>query len=159
MKRIVLLCALFLILCSGCGKAAQPSPDTAELVRVVFDHGHGSMWGVQFFVDVKQTEIASVSHFIMVNDKAEYVTETGLPLAADRWDAIKNAVEELYPDLRPADSAKKKLFGGQQKLDGAEYRKLMLFWKQGDAVEEISYLWPDCDAADALEQVLESIAP
>ena len=50
------------------------------------------------------------------------------------------------------------LFGKVGRLDGTETRELTLIFKTQNGEEAVLYNWPESDAADRLETLLEDIA-
>ena len=143
-----------LLLLTGCGEAETPDPETATLCRVVFDRGHGSMWGVQFYIDVCPEEILRTCYFEAEDPDMELKEEENLPITEEQWEEIKNAVLKLEPNLEKEKKPKAK---GTKKLDGGLYHNLTLVWEQGNEKQEICYKWPSCEAAEQLEDLLEEL--
>lgn len=145
------LLLLSLMLClSGCHQ------QTATLKGVVFERGHGSMWGNQFFIEVCETEITQVQYFPSADPGGELEMTEHLPLQPEQWDAIQKAVLALSPQLQKSNSRKTIKQG---MLDGGEFYKLTLIWEQNEKLKEVQYNWPGSDEAKILENLLLELTP
>ena len=140
------LLTVALLLCCGCAGQAE----NQALTRVVFARGHGSTWGNQFRVDVCPTEVYYLHHFV----DHQFEELANVPIDAERWAAIEEAVMALVPHLeRYRQPLWEKLFPPKT-VDGGVWWSLTLTWGE----EEVIYLWPTCAEADALEALLEELA-
>ena len=164
MKRCLPLLLILPLLLTGCTAAAPlPGPDTAQLVGVAFDRGHGSMWGYQFYMHLTPEEIASVYFFPADISGSDPVECSHVPLTAEQWAQAEAAVLALHPYLEPVKeptfwdklSAR---FRKVQMLDGGSSRTLSLTWRLNGEDVTVGYRWSSCDEASALETLLETIA-
>ena len=139
---IFVLAALLLTGCKAKGG------DT--ITGVIFDRGHGSMWGNQFYIELVAEEIVLARYFPQ-NSQEQQVSEH-LPITAEQWTDICTAVQALeLKEDRP--SLLDKLFR-RSKLDGGETRTLTLIW---DGETKITYQWPNDPRAMELEALLERL--
>ena len=161
MKKAMLgiLCLLLLLAMSSCSKNKVPSQETDRPVRVVFERGHGSVWGVQFNMDVGPQEIYHTDYFPANDEKPELISAEGVPITEEQWDALEEAVFALAPHLEPEKEPGilKQLLGSKTVVDGGLYRKLTLVWQSGSKETETTYGWPDHANADVLEKLLEQL--
>ena len=143
---------VFLMLC-GCS-VAEETPDT--VTRVIFERGHGSAWGNQFYMDVCTDEILQARYFRPDDPGGELMEESGRPITSEQWEQILSAVEELAPSLVPERKPLwQRLFGRGEALDGTEFHHLTLYASDDDSVR---YEWPKNEQAAALEALLEQLA-
>ena len=146
---VFLVTACLTALLTGCG--AKNSDGV--LARIVFDRGHGSMWGNQFYIEICEDEVICIRYF--PEGSSEQMTDTEIPLTQEMWEQLVFAVGELKPELKPERGTLKKA----QVLDGTEYRKLTLSWKNGGNEKTVNYSWPSSPAAQKLEALLEGLIP
>lgn len=161
MKIKILTGLLLLPMLLTLGGCAEKSSVTGTPIRVIFDRGHGSMWGVQFYMDVCPEEITSTRYFGEDSADGDQESRENVPITAEQWSKIEAAVAELVPQLEEVDqpSLLKRILGsGTSKLDGGLYRKLTLAYRSGDETVQVEYNWPQSSQADALEQLLEELA-
>ena len=135
---------------TGCGEAELPA-DTA-LTRVTYDRSHGSLWGVQFYIDLTETEIVR-THFFRPGE-GELTEVSHVPVTVAQWKQVEQRILSLAPSLIVKKGEKIGLFQNQ-KLDGAESRVLTLTWEKDNQQQTINYDWPADAEADALEELLE----
>lgn len=149
MKRMLAAGILLLMTMASACSAEQ----TAVLTGIVFDRGHGSAWGNQFYIEVSADVVNEVRY--IPEGAMDQETCTDIPITPQQWEAICEAVQalELQED-RP--KLWQKLWESQ-KLDGGEYRSLTLRWRTEKGVKEIRYLWPEGEKARALEALLEEL--
>lgn len=138
---------------TGCGEAKLPADTT--LNRVTYDRSHGSLWGVQFYIDLTETEIVK-THFFRPGE-GDLTEVSSVPITAEQWKQVEEALLSLAPSLTVKKGEKLGFFK-KQKLDGAESRTLTLTWEIENKEQTISYDWPSNDEADALEELLEAMA-
>lgn len=149
-KKLIFIAGILLSLAvlAGCR-----NDDPGVLAGVIFDRGHGSAWGNQFRVELVADEITLLQY--IPEGSGDLETKEHLPLEAQQWNEISEAVQELeLTEDRP--TLLQKFFEGN-KLDGGEYRKLILQWQQGEKVKEVEYLWPEGEQAQKLEKLLEQL--
>ena len=139
----LLITACLTALLTGCVSQSEDK----VLTRLVFDRGHGSMWGNQFYIELCEEEIICIRY--IPEGSAELVTQTEIPLTDQMWEQIVSAVGEL--ELKPEKAGKK------QVLDGTEYRRLTLTWEIGGKEKTVNYSFSP--AAQKLEALLESLIP
>lgn len=156
---IFLLVSIVLAALAGCGVKAEPSE--AVLTGIIFDRGHGSAWGIQFYINIDSEEIISAQYFPKDSDAFEQNALYNVPITKEQWQSIETAVEEILPQLSKVESPSffKQLLGAKTMvLDGGLYRKLTLVFQNGEITQEIEYQWPTGQQGDRLEQLLEDIA-
>ena len=149
MKLLKIVAAVFAfgaILFSGC-KAKDES-----VTKIIFNRGHGSMWGNQFYMELQATEIVRAQY--IPEGRSELVTLEHIPITDAQWQTAKSTVEKL-----PLEKARTNIWE-KQKLDGGEFRELTLVRGK----KEVTYYWPNTPEAQQLEQffeilLAESIAP
>jgi len=145
MRKHISLAALMLciVLLAGC----TSHPEDAAVTRVVFERGHGSAWGNQFFIDVCPQQITKCQ-FIPAGTGTLQTGEK-IPIAPSQWQQLTDMLEGMT--LQPEkENLFQRLFGGR-KLDGGAFRKLTLYRGEHATV----YRWPDNGAA--LEEFLEAL--
>ena len=135
---------------TGCGEAKLPA-DTS-LARVTYDRSHGSLWGIQFYIDLTETEIVR-THFFPA-DEGTLKEDSHIPVTDEQWKEVEQRVLTMAPSLAVKKGEKLGFFK-KQKLDGAESRTLTLTWEKNNKQQTISYDWPNTAEADALEELLE----
>ncbi len=146
MKKILLIVMLlFLVSLSACGAKEDP-----VLIKIVFERGHGSMWGNQFYIEVTADQIQQVQY--ISKDTMELDNRNNIPITEQQWQALENAI--LLLELQEDNNTWKDKLFGQSTLDGGEYRRLTLTWKIGDKEKEVSYLWPQSQQAAEFESML-----
>jgi len=133
---------------TACGQV-----DTA-LAGIQFERGHGSAWGNQLYVEIYPQEIAIVRFF--PEGAAQQVTREHIPITAEQWQQLRQAVEQLKLQEKRSSWLDKRF--GHSKLDGGEYRNLTLVWQTGKKVVRTDYHWPQTAQADILETLLEQLA-
>ena len=136
---IIVVMAVGAILLTGCG--AQK----VEITKIVFNRGHDSLWGNQFYIAIQNTEIL-LAHYIP-EGSADLVTVEHLPITDDQWQRAKSIVEQL-----PLEKARTDIWE-KQKLDGSEFRELTLVRGK----KEITYYWPNTPEAQQLEEFFETL--
>ena len=135
---------------TGCGETELPA-DTS-LVRVTYDRSHGSIWGIQFYIDLTETEIVRTHFFPAGEGTLKEVSH--IPVTAEQWKEIEQKILTMAPSLTVKKGEKLGFFK-KQKLDGAESRTLTLTWEKNNKQQTISYDWPNIAEAAALEELLE----
>lgn len=142
MKVLKLVTAAFsfcAILLAGC------SVKDESLTKIIFNRGHDSMWGNQFYMELQATEIIRVRY--IPEGQSELVTLEHIPITDAQWQGVKSAVEQL-----PLEKAKTNIWE-KQKLDGSEFRELTLVRGK----KETTYYWPNKPEAQQLEQLFETL--
>lgn len=149
--RVIILTACLGALFSAC----SGQKESAAISRIVFDRGHGSMWGNQFFIELCPEEIVCVRYF--PENSGEQTTREHIPISKTAWEKVLTAVQTLEPQLE-ADkpSLWQQLWGGQ-KLDGGEYRNLTIYRQTGTEETQTLYRLPSDPAVQALELLLEGL--
>ncbi len=146
MKKIYMFAALMLLT----GLSACRAKDEPVLTGILFDRGHGSMWGNQLYIEVRRNEIVTAG--FISERTGDWETREHIPITEDQWKALEAAVLKLELQEETV-SWKDRLFGGTV-LDGGEYRHLSLVRGK----EECKYRWPNSEEARALEALLEQLA-
>ena len=144
------LTLIFVAGLTGCGETELPA-DTS-LVRVTYDRSHGSIWGIQFYIDLTETEIVRTHFFPAGEGTLKEVSH--IPVTAEQWKEIEQKILTMAPSLTVKKGEKLGFFK-KQKLDGAESRTLTLTWEKNNKQQTISYDWPNTAEAAALEELLE----
>jgi len=143
-KYIFSLCVLLCAVLVGC-KQEPGNP-----VGFIFERGHGSMWGNQFYIEVCAREIILTQYF--PEGASDPVVREHVPISASQWQTLTEAIQALEPEEAPG-SWREKLFG-RSRQDGGEFRYLILKWETG----QTKYQWPQSEQANALEAMLEQLA-
>lgn len=146
MKGILaLISALALVLCAGCGRQ-----ESGELSAVIFERGHGSMWGNQFYIELCATEVTLLRYIpegASDPEEAEHI-----PVTPGQWQQITALLQDMtLEEEKP--SLKERLFGAS-KLDGGEFRKLTLRRQSETGTTDILYRWPTDGSGEELERLL-----
>lgn len=143
MKRILWLFLLLPVLLAGCGGK------TEKLTGLTFDRGSGSTWGNQLYIVLTQTQIVTLRY--IPAGTGELVTLEQLPITAEQWQTVVDALEKLQPEEEKT-SWLGKLF---EKQDGGDYRRLTLTYGEHSAV----YRWPadGQQLEDLLEQLVSEV--
>ena len=137
----------------GCG-TKEPQEDIS-LCRVTYDRSHGSLWGIQFYIDLTETEIVRTHFFPAGEGTLKEVSH--IPVTAEQWKEIEQKILTMAPSLTVKKGEKLGFFK-KQKLDGAESHTLTLTWEKNNKQQTISYDWPNTAEAAALEELLETMA-
>ena len=143
------LIAIFLLLSTtlmGC------SQENASLVGIVFERGHDSLWGNQFYIEVYPEQIAAVRCF--PEGSSEQTACESIPITPQQWQSLRDAIQGM--DLKKKSNTGK-LFG-ISKQDGTEFRNLTLVWETKKGTKQVQYQWPQNTQANALEALLEQLA-
>ncbi len=123
------------------------------MTGIRFDRGNGSVWGTQFYIEVRAGEILLTRYF--PEGAAQQQTREHIPITAGQWSALCEAVQAL--ELKEARSSFwQNLFPSPQ--DGGEYRSLTVFWQSPQGETEVTYRWPAGEQAAALESLLRQLA-
>ena len=151
-----------LLLLAGCSGAKSPDLGAAALKRVIFDRGHGSLWGIQFYIDVCPDEITIVRYFSKDMEGSDLIEKTNLPITSEDWKELEDVLGEMKFTLEPIESPSfwkrfRAKLKEQTMLDGGEFRKLILTWEMDKDAQEIEYKWPGGHEAEALEVLLEEM--
>lgn len=154
MKRFLLLFTFVPLLCSlsACSAGKETS---GVLTGVIFERGHGSAWGNQFYIHVSQQEILSLRYVSKATGNME--TRTHISITQQQWQQIEAAVQAMELQVEKP-SVRGRLLGSSR-LDGTEYRKLSLVTQVGDEQVETAYQWPQSSQAAALEALFEQFIP
>lgn len=147
---VLLLAACLTVCLVGCAAEQE-----AELCRIRFDRGHGSIWGNQLTVEVCPEEIILLRYIPEGATDLELVEH--LPITNAQWEALRNALETMKLK-KEGSSFWRRVFQGT-KVDGGEFRKLVLYWKTDGGEEAFSYVWPQGPEAEAAEKLLEGLIP
>lgn len=138
---------------SGCGSDITSS---GTLSRITFDRSHGSLWGIQFYIDLTETEIAEARFFRQGETEQTEVSHRSI--SSEEWAQVEQIVSDLVPSLEEY-KEKKSFFGSKmQKMDGGESRTLTLTRRTETGEKTITYRWPSSKEADSLEILLETLA-
>lgn len=133
--------------------------DIAALERVIFDRGHGSVWGNQFFTELTAAELVITRFFDPSDPTRTLLTRTNQALAPEEWPQLTAAIVALLPHL-PTAKHRFRLFARKPfpaAADGTAYCKLTLFFRSGRKLRTTSVPMPDCPEANAFEQLLEHL--
>lgn len=147
------LTLLFLAGLAGCGSSSAFAPSCGSLSGVIFDRSHGSLWGIQFYISLTETEIKEARFF--QPGASEQAEISAVPLDGETWEQVEQAVSNLLPSL--AEKQEKNSLFGMKKLDGTEERTLTLTWKTENGKKTITYTWPSSEEAAKLEKLLEGL--
>ena len=147
-KVTVVMCLLLAAVLSGCG-----AKEKKTITGIIFERGHGSAWGNQFYVDLREDEILTASYF--PEGEQEQMVCDHIPITPQQWNDIYLTVQKL--ELQKQRILLLESLRPWQKLDGGEYRKLTLVWATAKGEERITYQWPDNQQADTLEKLLEQL--
>ena len=134
--------------------------DIAALERVIFDRGHGSAWGNQFFSELTAEELVVTRFFDPADPTRTLLTRTNQALAPEEWPQLTAAIAALFPHLPPA-KHRFRLFARKNfpaASDGAAYRRLTLFFHRGRKLRRFDTALPACPESAALEQMLEQMS-
>ena len=159
MKRIALIGALaVLLLCSACGKQAEPM----ELTRLVFARGHGSTWGNQFRIEACPTEISYAHFFVKTEEGQEFREVYAVPLEKAQWEQIEAAALPVLSQLevqKESGLVKRLLqYFEPTIVDGGEWKKLTATWLTDGELQNVNYIWTATAEAEALELLMEELA-
>ena len=142
--RVLKILAMILIfgvfLLTGCGIRSS-----AAITGIVFNRGHGSAWGNQFYIEICSGEILLARY--IPEGGSELVTLEHIPITQEQWQSVLRTVEQL-----PLEKARTNLWE-KQKVDGSEFRELTLVRGK----KETTYWWPNIPQAQQLEQLLEGL--
>lgn len=147
---VLLLAACLTVCLVGCAAEQEP-----QLCRIRFDRGHGSLWGNQLTVEVCPEEIILLRYIPEEAVDMELVEH--LPITDAQWDALCDALGAMKLKKERAPFWRSLL--PNNKLDGGEFRKLVLYWKTDRGEEAVSYVWPQGPEAEAAEKMLEGLIP
>ncbi len=152
----LLAAMLFCTACSG------QTPQQKELTRVVFHRGHGSTWGSQFRMDICPSEISYLQYFTRGEEGTTQHELTAIPVEEAQWEQVEAAVLQLLPQLqvKKAPGLLKRLVQSlaPPTVDGGEWVNLTLTWLVNGEAQEVNYIWPVCEEAEALELLLKELA-
>ena len=144
LAKIVGMLGLALALLAGCdAKADDP------ITGIKFDRGHGSMWGNQFYIEIRQEQIVTANY--IPEGTADLVSVQNIPITPEQWEALTALLEQL-----PLEKARTNL-SEKNKLDGGEYRRLTLIRESRKGEKEYTYRWPSGEKANELEALLEQL--
>ena len=143
-KYIFALCVLLCGLLIGCRQ------EPADLVGIIFERGHGSMWGNQFYIEVCAREITVTQYF--PEGASDPIVREHVPITAAQWQNLTEAIQGLELE-EDRSTLREKLFG-HSRQDGGEFRYLILQWE----TQQKKYKWPQTQQANALEAMLEQLA-
>ena len=133
---------------SGCGSDITSA---GTLSRITFDRSHGSLWGVQLYIDLTETEIVEARFFPQGESEQTEIRNVLIP--TEIWEEAEQTVISLTPFLKEK-REKKRIF---QKADGTEERTLTLTWETEYGEKAISYDLPSTEEAAGLETFLEEL--
>ena len=131
----------------------KKAEEEGTLVGVIFERGHGSAWGNQFYMEVCEDEIIQANY--ISEDSADLVTEEHIAITSEQWQEICDAIEKM--ELKKVRSSAWKEQLGADILDGGAYHELSLIWKTEKGEKSVAYHWPEDEAGAALEQLLEQL--
>lgn len=139
-SRVLSLFVMTVLLLTGC----DPK-ENHELTTIIFNRGHDSLWGNQFYIKIDSKEIVTAKY--IPEGEWDLITVEHLPISDEQWQTLKMTVEQL-----PLEKARTDLWE-KQKFDGSEFRELTLVRKE----KEITYWWPNTPEAQQLEQFMEDL--
>ena len=152
MKRLALTGILaILLLCCACGKSAQP----AELTRVVYARGNGSVWGNQFHMDVCPTEVSYLHDF---RDGTEFRELFALPIEQLQWEQIRLAAEVAAAQLQVQKPPNLLQRLAPKADDGGDWWSLTLTWVTDGEPKDVTYIWAATAETEAFSLLLEELA-
>lgn len=138
---------------SGCGSDITSS---GTISRITYNRSHGSLWGVQFYIDLTKTEIAEARFFCQ--GETEQTEIYNIPIPAEVWEEVEQAISDLAPSLKEKKKKERLFQSKMQKLDGTEERTLTLTRETENGEKTISYDFPTSEEAAKLENLLEALA-
>ena len=138
--RVLPLFLMAALLLSGCGAKRN-----SEITKIIFNRGHGSAWGNQFYIKISPEEIVTARY--IPEGSWDLVTVEHLPITDAQWQTVISTVEQL-----PLEKARTNIWE-KQKLDGSEFRELTLVRGK----KEVTYYWPNTPEAQQLEQFFETL--
>lgn len=148
MKRVLFTgCVLLCAMLSACGQK------DAATTGIVFQRGHGSAWGNQFYIEVYADRIAAIHYF--PEGASEQVVRENIPITAQQWQALMDVLQTM--ELKEKSTWKEALFGGS-KQDGGEFRELTLIRETEKGTVRTRCQWSQSEQAAALEALLEQFA-
>ena len=139
-KVVAIVLIVGALLLAGCH-----GQEHGEITEIRFNRGHGSLWGNQFYIEIREAEILRAEY--IPEGSGELVTAEHLPITQDQWQKVKSTIETL-----PLEKARTNIWE-KQKLDGSEFRELTLVRGK----QETTYYWPNTPEAQRLEQFLEAL--
>jgi len=146
MKKFM-ICLIIITLLAGCSAAIKEGEPTS----VIFERGHGSMWGEQFYIEVNPNEIAGVDY--IDKETMELKHAEHIPITEEQWKEIAFALNDIEPELIEDKPTLLQRLLNRSKLDGGLYRKLTLVYEDST----ITYKWPQSDKANELEKIFEKL--
>lgn len=145
-RRVLLI--LLLLPLTGCGRSVPTEAPNG----IVFERGHGSAWGNQFYIEICPERII-VARYIPEGSSELGIVED-IAITREQWQQVESQLASMTLEKEQV-SLWKRLFGGRAQ-DGGEYRRLTLLY--GD--RELSCRWPaDGEGLEALlEQLVREVA-
>ncbi|MBE6953992.1 MAG: hypothetical protein E7452_10630 [Ruminococcaceae bacterium] len=134
--------------------------DIAALERVIFDRGHGSAWGNQFFTELTAKELVVTRFFDPADPTRTLLTRTNQVLAPEEWPQLTAAIATLLPHLS-RNKRFLRLFVRKNfpaASDGTAYRRLTIFFHRGRKLHRFDAALPACPESATLEQLLEQMS-
>lgn len=143
----LLLSACLAVCLTSCAGPQQ----TGSVDRIVFDRGHGSMWGTQLYMELTPREVTLVRYFPV--GSAEQVTREHIPISQEAWLELTAAIESH--DLEPERTGFFARLFGARKQDGGEYQTLTVQRE----TEAVTYRWKDPNQAAEFSLLIEALLP
>ena len=151
MKKIVAAAAaLLVVLLCGCTPKEE-----GMITGILFERGHGSAWGNQFYIQLCPEEIVVARYFPA--GSAQQQNCEHIPITQQQWDELCTALQAMELE-KDSVSWWQRLWEGSR-MDGTQYRRLIIVWSTARGDKEIAYRWPDGPEAENLEKLLESLIP
>lgn len=129
----------------------------SKLCGLIFERGHGSMWGNQFYISIYGNEIIRGVYF-PADRSGELATVEGICLTEDAVAQIYEAAENLIPFTKKAPRKKPWFlrFSRVTVLDGGEFKKLTVIQTVSGKEKRKEYVITPCQEAEKFEALLES---
>lgn len=128
-----------------------------QLTGLIFEHGHGSVWGIHFYINILGGRVIHTS-YLSENTK-NLVTKDNLNLDEAAWSKIEQAVQNVTPYIEKAPKRLNFFFPFKKPamLDGGEFVKLWLVWDNGKKKTKTEYTVKLSTALSELEALLKEL--
>lgn len=121
---------------------------------LIFEHGHGSACGRYLYIEIHPDLIRELRYSLP--DGSGRAVLSQLHLSRDRWREVVDCVERMKLKKARLPRWRKLLHG--RKMDGTEYRRLVLLIASGHRVKPTEYVVTPSKESALLERILSDIA-
>lgn len=139
------------VLC--CTVFAACTQEDATLSGIIFERGHNSAWGNQFYIALYPDEIAIARYF--PEGATDEVVREHIPISSEQWSLLEETIHSLA--LKEKNTPWYKKLFDHFKQDGSGYRNLSLIWDTKNEAITKTYQWPQDLQANTLEALLEQL--